>query len=200
MRRLIAVLGTTVLALTLGSTPASGGGGCHWESTKMTEAASVDDEVHVPIESCRYEPTTLYIDPGTTVTWTNKDPLPHTVTGAFLTINGDALLKQGEAVSTTFDEAGVFPYYCVLHPGMAAAVVVGDPDEDMSGVLAPKGPDGVYDAAAPVEGAPQSDPTESTSTVPVAAGVAVITLAGLGAAMFLARKRRRAVPAPGALP
>ena len=199
MRRYVALLGITVLALALTSTAAAGGGGCYWESSKMTAAASRGDSVTTTIEGCRYEPTTLYIEPGTTVTWTNEDVIPHSVTGAFLTINGDKMLNEGDEASATFDEEGVFPYYCVLHPGMAASVVVGDPDESMSGVLGPKGSSGVYDADAAAKGS-ESESTNGTS-VPVAAGVGVITLAGLAAAMFLVRKRRRsALPVPGALP
>ena len=199
MRRSIALVAITVLALTLTltSTAAAGGGGCIWESSKMTEAAGADDQISLTIDDCRYEPTTLYIEPGTTVTWTNEDMYAHSVTGAFLTINGDKLLNEGDTASATFDDEGVFPYYCVLHPGMAASVVVGDPDESMSGVLGPKGPSGTYDSDAAVKGSSESETTGSTS-VPIAAGVAVITVTGLAAAMFLVRKRRRAeLPVPG---
>jgi len=200
MRRLVALLAITGFALTLAPTAAAGGGGCYWESSKMTEVATADEAVTAPIAGCRYEPTTLYIEPGTTVTWINKDPLPHSVTGAFLTINGEGLLQQGDEASTTFDEAGVFPYYCVLHPGMAGAVVVGDPNEGMSGILGPSGVSGTYDADAPVVGASELEPTEGSATVPIAAGVAAITLVGAGAAGLFLRRRRRALPVPGALP
>lgn len=53
---------------------------------------------------------------GTTVTWTNNDSAPHTVTaddGSF----ASGTLNGGDTFSFTFEEAGSFAYYCEFHGG-----------------------------------------------------------------------------------
>ena len=196
MRRVTAILAITSFALVLAPSVAAGGG-CHWQSKKWTAESSSADEVTAHIVDCRYEPTTLHIEPGTTVTWLNKDIVPHSVTGPFLTLNSDKLMDRGESASVTFDEEGVYPYYCVLHAGMAASVVVGEPTAASTGPLA----SGNYDENAPVKGSSDEAATEEDgSTVPLTLGVAAIALAGIGGAAFMIRRRRRAVPVPGALP
>ena len=193
-RRFIAVLALIAFALVL-APPAAAGGGCRWESDGFSEAASSAPEVTAHIAECRYDPTTLYIQPGTTVTWLNKDYVPHSVTGSFLTLHGDKYLEKGESASVTFEEEGVFAYYCLLHPGMAASVVVGDPIDGERKDL--------KDQVGPMSGAdeqPPSGTTETTESFPLATSIGAIALVGIAGTALLVRKRRRAVPLPGALP
>ena len=198
MRRFAAILLLTALTVVMAPSAAAGGG-CHWNSDEWTADSSTSDEVIAHIAGCRYEPTTLSIEPGTTVTWINKDPVPHSVTGPFLTLNSDRLLGQGDEASVTFDEEGVYPYYCVLHPGMAASVIVGEPTAAAMGAM---GASGTYDVDAPVKGSAE-EVTEasdsSSSMVPIAAGGGVALLAVAAGALLL-KRRRRALPVPGALP
>ena len=70
-----------------------------------------------------FEPGTLTVAVGTTVTWTNHDDIPHTV------VSTDGLFKSkardtDEKFSYTFDKAGTYPYYCSIHPKMKGEVVV----------------------------------------------------------------------------
>ncbi len=202
MRRTVVVLATIAVAIVVAPTAAAGGG-CHWETSKWTAQRSDADEVTAHIAGCRYESTTLHVQPGTTVTWLNKDPVPHSVTGPFLSIGSDKLLNRGDAPSFSFQKEGVYPYYCVLHPGMAASVVVGDASLAVSGTVASSGTveraSGTYDAAAPIEGSSTEGGTDA-SIVPMAAGIAAIAGVGIATATFMVRRRRRAVPVPGALP
>ena len=91
--------------------------------------------------SYRFEPATITIAVGSTVTWTNQDQFSHTVR---LLDDGGAVLAlgQGEQVTHTFAAAGVFRYDCSLHPqNMRGTVVVADdaPSRD-----APAGQPGGY--------------------------------------------------------
>lgn len=190
LRRSVAILAVTAFSL-LFTPSVAAGGGCRWETSEHVESASTADEVTAHIAGCRYEPTTLYIEPGTTVTWLNKDPVPHSVTGPFLTLGGDRLLDQGASTSVTFDEEGVFPYYCVLHYGMAASVVVGDPIDGESKAEA---------APAPVTGGGDDTRGGTEGAFPLAAGIGVVAIAGAGVAAAMIRRRRRAVPVPGIIP
>lgn len=80
-----------------------------------------------------YAPNPIQANVGDTVTWTNKDSTPHTVTsgtggqpdGEFdSSPNFSPLMAPQQKFSHTFEEAGDFPYYCGLHPNMVGTVVV----------------------------------------------------------------------------
>jgi plastocyanin len=93
-----------------------------------------------------YDPDPINAKVGDTVTWTNVDSQPHTVTsGSNGTPDGKfdsspnfkpLMVSQG-VFSHTFTEAGNYPYYCALHPNMVGTVVVtGDqPTSTESSVL-----------------------------------------------------------------
>ena len=79
----------------------------------------------VQIADSAFSPTTLTITVGDTVTWTNVDDRPHTVTsndGAFDSGN----LDEGQAFSFTFTEPGTYTYRCDYHTDMQATIVVTD--------------------------------------------------------------------------
>jgi plastocyanin len=86
-------------------------------------AASQDAAVAVQVVDFAFEPGTLTVPAGTTVTWTNAGSRPHTVTaddGSF----DSGRLDPGEQFSQTFDQPGTFTYFCGFHPEMLGSVVV----------------------------------------------------------------------------
>ena len=88
----------------------------------MTHAAA-PAAAAVQIDNFSFKAPTLTVKPGTTVTWTNQDDIPHTVvakTGLFKS----KVLDTGDKFSFTFAKAGQFGYYCSLHPHMTGTVVV----------------------------------------------------------------------------
>jgi hypothetical protein len=79
------------------------------------------------MSKCAFSPTVLYVDEGARVKWVNDDPVPHTVTGKSMSLFGNTVFEDGdETTPFRFDDAGVYPYACIYHPGMVGAVVVGD--------------------------------------------------------------------------
>lgn len=72
-------------------------------------------------------PQGITVSPGTTVTWTNRDPTSHTVTSSS-TPPGQALnsgfLAQGGTFSFTFTVPGSYEYHCDPHPFMTGTVTV----------------------------------------------------------------------------
>jgi plastocyanin len=80
-----------------------------------------------------FSPNPINVHVGDTVTWTNRDSTPHTVTSG---INGrpdgrfdsspnlNPLIAPAATFSHTFTEAGGYPYYCSLHPNMIGTVIV----------------------------------------------------------------------------
>jgi plastocyanin len=97
---------------------AQAGGGCHAQPGGEGSGNAVS------IENCSFEPAVLRVDPGTKVTFTNKEGLPHTVTGADW--GEHDYLNIGDTLTLTFAKDGTYAYSCILHPGMVGAVVVGD--------------------------------------------------------------------------
>src|SRR5689334_14908543 len=79
--------------------------------------------VDVKIDNFSFGPTELKVAVGTTVTWTNRDDIPHTVVstdGAFKS----KVLDTDEKFSFVFNKAGSYPYFCSIHPKMTGKVVV----------------------------------------------------------------------------
>jgi plastocyanin len=185
----IAILAAiATLALASGGTPAEAGGGCH--SEKLTD----ERRVAVALEKRCFEPTVVRVDAGQTVAFTNKDPDAHAVTGVANSWGTYDELRQGDTVSYQFDEAGVFPYFCVLHPSMAGAVVVGDGIPAAASRTADDGGVKAVSALAPGGEADEAEAiTESGDgdgmTVPLIFGVGVLA-AGAGFAGALVLRRR----------
>ncbi|HJX13238.1 MAG TPA: cupredoxin family copper-binding protein [Dehalococcoidales bacterium] len=79
--------------------------------------------VAVEIASFAFSPATITVPAGTTVTWTNNDSAPHTVTTRTPLFDSGSL-SRGETFSYTFAQAGAYEYYCAIHPRMTAVVIV----------------------------------------------------------------------------
>ena len=114
------LLGALLLFAAHAGAAEAGGGGCH--STAITTAAGVT----VDVRGFCYEPTVLTVQQGESVTWTNRDPVPHTVTGINSAWGNAVQFSQDQTVSFRFGEPGVYPYVCLLHPMMGGAVSVID--------------------------------------------------------------------------
>jgi plastocyanin len=78
------------------------------------------------IQGMAFNPSSISVATGTTITWTNKDAIAHTATaydGQADKFDSGSLSTNG-AYSYTFNTAGTFSYYCIFHPGMIGTVVV----------------------------------------------------------------------------
>ncbi len=75
------------------------------------------------IQNFSFQPASLTVSVGTTVTWTNKDSTHHTVTADDGSFDSKAL-ATGATFSQTFTKAGTYAYHCAIHPSMKATIVV----------------------------------------------------------------------------
>jgi plastocyanin len=84
------------------------------------KVASATNEVK--IDNFSFGPGTIAVAVGTTVTWTNRDDIPHTVVcaGKF---RSKTLDTDGK-FTFTFAAAGEYKYFCSLHPHMTGVVKV----------------------------------------------------------------------------
>jgi plastocyanin len=88
-------------------------------STSQTNAVS--------ITNFAFNPSNITVKKGTTVTWTNKDSVAHTVTendGQDGPKSND--LNQNQTYSFTYNTVGTFKYHCSIHPDMIGSVTVTD--------------------------------------------------------------------------
>jgi plastocyanin len=96
------------------------------DSLTPTDAPSVSDTVASDIRDFTLE--TVTIPTSTTVTWTNRDGGSHTVTSGVPQgpdgVWDSEVLAGGDRFSFTFDEPGVYPYFCRIHSSMKATVTV----------------------------------------------------------------------------
>jgi plastocyanin len=92
-------------------------------TTPATSTAPSADKpaTAVSIVNMAFSPDQLTVQVGDTVTWTNNDSVPHTVTGADF---DSGAMATGATYSYTFVKAGTFDYTCTIHPQMLARVTV----------------------------------------------------------------------------
>jgi plastocyanin len=89
----------------------------------LASAQQKPETTEVKIDNFSFGPATLTVPVGTSVTWTNRDDIPHTVVstdGVFKS----KVLDTDEKFSFTFSKAGTYPYFCSIHPKMTGKVVV----------------------------------------------------------------------------
>jgi plastocyanin len=84
--------------------------------------ARADDNMEVHIDNFVFQPAELKIKLGTTVTWTNRDDIPHTVVSAGKFRS--KTLDTDDKFTFTFTNAGDYKYFCSLHPHMTGMIKV----------------------------------------------------------------------------
>ena len=78
---------------------------------------------YINIQGYAFSPSSITINVGDTIVWTNYDSASHTVTSNDGTFDSGSI-TNGNTFSFTFTSAGTFDYYCAPHPGMTGSVTV----------------------------------------------------------------------------
>jgi len=88
-------------------------------------AAASQGGSSVAIQNFAYVPSALTVPAGTTVTWTNLDSAPHTVTSTSSpSVLASPTLHTGDTYHYTFTKTGSYSYQCTIHPFMTGTVTV----------------------------------------------------------------------------
>ena len=87
------------------------------------EADSPAGARDVTIDNFSFSPSTMSVPVGTTVTWTNRDDIPHTVVSTEQKFKSHPL-DTDDRYSYRFDSAGTYKYFCSIHPKMTGQVEV----------------------------------------------------------------------------
>lgn len=98
------------------ATPPSGSSGSGSTGGASTAPTAVS------IANFAFDPASVTVKVGDTVTWTNNDSTTHTITGDGGLNSGD--VAPGSTYSKTFDKAGTYSYHCSIHKTMTGTVVV----------------------------------------------------------------------------
>ena len=123
---------------------------------------------HYSVQMANYAfaPASIMVNEGDTITWTNQDTAPHTVT----TTSGperlnSPYLSKGQSWSYTFTAPGTYQYYCTVHPDMRAQVIVRAPAPATTAALRQDRSAPAVQAAgpAPVHNAPTTSPSPAQS-------------------------------------
>jgi len=78
----------------------------------------------ISIDNFTFNPPTLTVKAGTTVTWTNKDDIPHGIASANNAFTRSKALDTDDSFSFTFTTPGTYQYFCYIHPHMTGTIVV----------------------------------------------------------------------------
>ena len=91
----------------------------------VVAAQQKPENAEVKIDNFSFGPASLTVAVGSTVTWTNRDDIPHTVVSSDdPKVFKSKVLDTDEKFSFTFTKAGTYTYYCSIHPKMTGKVVV----------------------------------------------------------------------------
>jgi len=86
-------------------------------------APAAPTNAQVIINNFTFTPAVITVTVGTTVTWSNQDDTPHTVTEADKHF-GSPGLDTGDQFAYRFTAAGVYTYFCSIHPMMIGHIIV----------------------------------------------------------------------------
>jgi len=78
----------------------------------------------VGIDNFTFNPATLTVKAGTTVTWTNRDDIPHGLAATNNAFKRSQALDTDDSFSFTFTTPGTYQYFCYIHPHMTGTIVV----------------------------------------------------------------------------
>ena len=115
----------SIIAITPLAFAAHGEGGM---SATVTNAPGSSTPGCENTDNC-FIPSTVVITAGGTVTWENTDTAAHTASSGTAAGGPDgvfdsSLVMAGGSYSVTLDDAGTYPYFCMVHPWMSGTVIV----------------------------------------------------------------------------
>jgi plastocyanin len=90
-----------------------------WAQTTLQASAGA-----ISIDNFTFTPQALTVKAGTTVTWTNKDDIPHGIASENNAFARSKALDTDDNYSFTFTTPGTYKYFCYVHPHMTGTIVV----------------------------------------------------------------------------
>jgi plastocyanin len=114
MKMMRSILAAALLGAVVGSGLAGG----------VLVASAASPASAISIDNFTFTPQTMTVKTGTTVTWTNKDDIPHGIAATNNAFTRSKALDTDDSFSFTFTTPGTFQYFCYVHPHMTGTIVV----------------------------------------------------------------------------
>jgi plastocyanin len=114
MKMMRSVLAAAVLGAVVGSGLAGG----------VLVARAASPATAISIDNFTFTPQTVTVKAGTTVSWTNKDDIPHGIAATNNAFTRSKTLDTDDSYSFTFTTPGTYQYFCYVHPRMTGTIVV----------------------------------------------------------------------------
>jgi len=92
------------------------------DGASPTGAGGASSGAEVKIDNFSFTPQEIRVKVGTTITWTNRDDIPHTVASTDSLFKSKAL-DTDDKFTFTPTKAGTYSYYCSIHPKMTGKVI-----------------------------------------------------------------------------
>lgn len=94
------------------------------QTQQVTQQTTQQLTTNISIKDFLFVEKNITVKAGTTVTWTNNDIAPHTVTSDTGSVLDSGNLSLGQSFSMTFNTPGTYNYHCAIHPSMTGTVTV----------------------------------------------------------------------------
>ena len=138
--------------------------------------ARAQGRADVAIVDVAYQPGSIKVQAGDTVTWTNTGTTPHTVTADDGSVDSGPL-APGASFSQVFPAAGLFTYHCTIHPQMTGAVTITQAPDLGGGI--------------PVHQVPRTGTGTPVRAKPVSMALALVAATALATGAVVGRLRTR---------
>jgi plastocyanin len=84
-------------------------------------AQQTAEPTRIVVKNFMFQPMSVTVKAGSTVTWTNMDEEPHTVVSSSFRSNA---LDTKDSFSFKFDKPGTYSFVCSIHPQMVGTIIV----------------------------------------------------------------------------
>lgn len=78
----------------------------------------------IEIKDFMFNPPTITVKSGETITWVNRDEEPHTIVSVEKQFKKSAALDTDQEFTITAGAPGTYTYFCSVHPKMTGTIVV----------------------------------------------------------------------------
>jgi plastocyanin len=95
-----------------------------WGNDMASGAAAGERQNKIEIKDFMFNPLTITVKSGETITWINRDEEPHTVVSVGKQFKKSPALDTDQQYSVTVGGPGTYSYFCSVHPKMTGTIIV----------------------------------------------------------------------------
>ena len=95
-----------------------------WGDEAASLAMAGNKKNTIEIKDFAFNPQTLTVKSGETITWINRDDEPHTVVSVGKKFQKSSALDTDQKFTITAGASGTYEYFCSVHPKMTGTIVV----------------------------------------------------------------------------